>query len=156
MKRSLLKLKNYEVHSVTTAFEGKKNANIATWMMQSGMKGKFLCVALYKVDYTIELVRQSGILNINLLSKEQKNLINKLGRKSGRDSNKFKNLPHAIDERGCPYLTEAIGYVACETHDVADSGDHDVFTCRIVRQVVLNPEKEPLTYRYLKEIGLIR
>jgi flavin reductase (DIM6/NTAB) family NADH-FMN oxidoreductase RutF len=53
-------------------------------------------------------------------------------------------------------LTEAIGYVACETHDVADSGDHDVFTCRIVRQVVLNPENEPLTYRYLKEIGLIR
>jgi flavin reductase (DIM6/NTAB) family NADH-FMN oxidoreductase RutF len=156
MKRSLLKLKNYEVHSVTTAFEGKKNANIATWMMQSGMKGKFLCVALYKVDYTIELVRQSGILNINLLSKEQKNLINKLGRKSGRDSNKFKNLPHAIDERGCPYLTEAIGYIACEVHDTADSGDHDIFTCRILRQVVLNPQKEVLTYQYLKEAGLIR
>lgn len=156
MKRSLLKFKNYEVHSVTTVYAGNKNANIATWMMQSGMKGTFLSIALYKVDYTIELVQQSGILNINLLSMEQKNLINKLGRKSGRDSDKFKNLPHAIDERGCPYLTEAIGYIACEVHDTADSGDHEIFTCRIIRQVVLNPEKEVLTYRYLKDAGLIR
>lgn len=156
MKRSLLKFKNYEVHSVTTVYAGNKNANIATWMMQSGMKGTFLSVALYKIDYTIELVRQSGILNINLLSMEQKNLINKLGRKSGRDGDKFKNLPHTIDERGCPYLTEAIGYAACEVHDTADSGDHEIFTCRIIRQVVLNPEKEVLTYRYLKDAGLIR
>lgn len=156
MKRSLLKFKNYEVHAVTTAFEGQKNANIATWMMQSGMKGTFLSIALYKTDYTIELVRKSGMLNVNLLSMEQKSLINKLGRKSGRDIDKFKNLPHAFDERGCPYLTEAIGYIACQVHDTADSGDHELFTCRILRQAVLNPDKEVLTYRYLKEAGLIR
>jgi flavin reductase (DIM6/NTAB) family NADH-FMN oxidoreductase RutF len=51
-------------------------------------------------------------------------------------------------------LTEAIGYIACEVHDTADSGDHDIFTCRILRQ--LNPQKEVLTYQYLKEAGLIR
>ncbi|MCS7019853.1 MAG: flavin reductase family protein [Cytophagales bacterium] len=156
MKRSVLKFKNYEVHSVTTAAEGKKNANIATWIMQSGMKGTFLSVALYKIDYTIELVRQSGILNVNLLSWEQQKLVNKLGRKSGRQIDKFKNLPHAIDERGCPYLTEAIGYIACQVHDTADSGDHEIFTCRILRQVVLHPEKQPLTYQYLKQAGFIR
>lgn len=156
MKHSLLKFKNYEVHSVTTVFEDKKNANIATWIMQSGMKGTFLSVALYKIDYTIELVRQSGILNVNLLSFEQQKLITKLGRKSGRQIDKFKNLPHAFDERGCPYLTEAIGYAVCQVHDTADSGDHEIFTCRILRQAILHPEKEPLTYRYLKEAGLIR
>ncbi|MCS6967352.1 MAG: flavin reductase family protein [Cytophagales bacterium] len=156
MKFSVLKLKNYEVHSITTVAGEKKNANIATWVMQSGMKGSFLSVALYKVDYTIELVRQSGILNVNLLSVEQANLINKLGRKSGRNSNKFKNLPYAIDERGCPYLLDAIGYIACHVHDTADSGDHEIFTCRVLKQIALHPERQPLTYHYLKQKGILR
>jgi flavin reductase (DIM6/NTAB) family NADH-FMN oxidoreductase RutF len=124
--------------------------------MQSGMKGTFLSVALYKTDFTITLVKQSQILNINLLAMEQKNLINRLGRKSGRDTDKFARLPHSFDERGCPYLTQAIGYIACEVHDTADSGDHELFCCRIIAQRILNPDKEVLTHRYLKEHGYIR
>ncbi len=156
MARSVLKFKDYEVHSISTIAEGKMNANIATWVMQSGMKGSFLTVALYKIDYTIELVRESKILNVNLLAQDQKNLIAKLGRKSGRSADKFQRLPFALDKRGCPYLSEAIGYVSCEVHDVADSGDHEVFCCRIVGQTLLHPDKEVLTHHWLKAQGLIR
>ncbi|MCU0469871.1 MAG: flavin reductase family protein [Arcicella sp.] len=110
-RRTILKYKNYDVHSITTVSPlGKINANIATWVMQSAMQGKFLTVALYKTDYTIQLVRESMILNVNLLAQDQaKKLIPKLGRKSGLSSNKFVNLPFELDERGCPFLTEAIG-----------------------------------------------
>lgn len=156
MPRSVLKLKDYEVHSITTVHEGNMNANIATWVMQSGMKGSFVSVALFKIDYTVELVGQSGLLNINLLALEQKNLLTKLGRKSGRDTNKFARLPYALDERGCPYLTEAVGYVRCEVHDRADSGDHELFCCRVLGQHLLHPDKTVLTHRYLKENGLVR
>jgi len=50
MPKSLLKYKNYDVHSITTMYEGNSNANIATWVMQTAMGGKTVCVALYKVD----------------------------------------------------------------------------------------------------------
>lgn len=156
MPRRLLKYKNYDVHSVTTIANGRRNANIVTWLMPTDMGGNVLAVALYKVDYTIELVRSSGLLNVNLLATDQTNLIRKLGRQSGRIVDKFKNLPHALDERGCPYLTEAIGYAQCRVRHTTDAGDHELFICEVVKQVVLNPDKIVMTYAFLKDKKLIR
>ncbi|GAB3539291.1 flavin reductase family protein [Spirosoma fluminis] len=156
MPNRLLSYKNYDVQSVTTVAGDRRNANIVTWIMQTAMGGKVIAVALYKVDYTIELVRESGILNVNLLSTDQTRLIRKLGRQSGRTTDKFKNLPYALDDRGCPYLTEAIGYVQCRVLHSTDAGDHELFVCEVVKQVVLNPEKDVMTYSFLKEKKLIR
>jgi flavin reductase (DIM6/NTAB) family NADH-FMN oxidoreductase RutF len=157
MPRKLLKYKNYDVHSITTATaDGRQNANIATWVMQTAMGGRVLTVALYQPDYTIELVREIGILNVNLLTTDQTGLIRKLGRQSGRTTDKFKNLPHALDERGCPYLTEAIGYAQCRVTASLPAGDHDLFVCEVLKQVVLHPDKTVLTNHYLIEKKLVR
>ncbi|ADB41312.1 flavin reductase family protein [Spirosoma linguale] len=156
MPKRLLKFKNYDIHSVTAVANGRSNANIAAWVMQTDMGGKVLAVALYKVDYTIELVRESGILNVNLLATDQTRLIRKLGQQSGREKNKFKNLPHALDSRNCPYLTEAIGYAQCRVMHSTDAGDHELFICEVLKQVVLNPGKEVMTYEFLKAKKLIR
>lgn len=156
MPKSLLKLKNYDVHSITTVSGDKVNANIATWVMQVAMGGKMVCVALYKIDYTIELVKESKILNINLLSTKQTGLIQKLGRKSGRDTDKFKNLKYALDDRNCPYLTEAIGYVQCKVLHSTDAGDHELFVCEVIKQVPLNTDQPVMTHHFLREKGLVR
>lgn len=161
MPKRLLKYKNYDVNAITTVAgadtnERRCNANIVTWLTQTAMGGKVLAVALYKVDYTIELVRESGILNVNLLSTEQTGLIRKLGQQSGREHDKFKRLPHALDDRGCPYLTEAIGYVQCRVLHSTDAGDHELFICEVLKQQVLNPAKEVMTYQYLRSKKLIR
>lgn len=157
MPKRLLKYKNYDVHSITTrTADGRKNANIATWVMQTAMGGTHLVVALYKPDYTIELVRESGILNVNLLSAEQTSLIRKLGQQSGRAKDKFKNLPYALDERGCPYLTEAVGYAQCRVLHTTDAGDHELFICEVLKQVVLNPDKTVMTNDFLKERKIVR
>ncbi len=172
MPKRLLKYKNYDVHSITTITTGtpdrddRKNANIATWVMQTSMGGTHLVVALYKPDYTIELVRESGLLNVNLLATDQTNLIRKLGQQSGRPAqsgpglgrtkDKFKNLPYALDERGCPYLTEAVGYAECQVLHTTDAGDHELFICKVLKQVVLNPDKTVLTNDFLKERKIVR
>jgi flavin reductase (DIM6/NTAB) family NADH-FMN oxidoreductase RutF len=156
MKR-LLKFKNYDVHSITTATtDGRMNANIATWVMQTALGGKMLAVALYQTDHTIELVRESGILTVNLLANDQTALIRKLGRQTGREVDKFKNLPHALDERGCPYLTQAVGYAQCRVVSSVPAGDHDLFVCEVLKQVVLHPEKTVMTNDFLREKGLVR
>jgi flavin reductase (DIM6/NTAB) family NADH-FMN oxidoreductase RutF len=121
------------------------------------MQGKFLTVALDKTDYTIQLVRESMMLNVNLLAQDQaKKLISKLGRKSGLTSNKFVNLPFEMDDRGCPYLKESIGYVQCKCVGSIDSGDHELFVCEVLKQITLNPDKEVLTNNYLRDNGLVR
>ena len=164
MPKRLLKYKNYDVHSITTVAGSdelglRRNANIVTWLTQTAMGGKVLAVALYKVDYTIELVRESGILNVNLLTTSQTGLIRKLGQQSGRPGqgkDKFKNLPYALDERGCPFLTEAIGYAQCRVLHSTDAGDHELFICDVLKQIVLNPDREVMTYAFLREKNLVR
>ncbi len=156
MPKRLLKYKNYDVHSITTVAGPRRNANIVTWLTQTSMDHKVLAVALYKTDYTIELVRESGLLNVNVLAATQTNLVRKLGQQSGRHKDKFKNLPHGLDERGCPFLTEAIGYVQCRVRHSTDAGDHELFICDVLKQVVLNPEQEVMTYTFLKDKKLIR
>lgn len=157
MPRRLLKYKNYDIHSITTATpDGRKNANIAMWLTQTAMGGKMLCVALDKTDYTLELVKESGILNVNLLGEDQTKLIAKLGRKSGRDTDKFKNLNYELDNRDCPYLTEAVGYVQCRVTSHADGGDHEIVVCEVLKQIVLHPDKKVMTHHFLREKGLVR
>ena len=157
MPRRLLKYKNYDIHSITTATpDGRQNANIAMWLTQTAMGGKMLCVALDKTDYTLELVKESGILNVNLLAEEQTKLIAKLGRKSGRDSDKFQNLAYALDNRGCAYLTEAVGFIQCKVTSYADGGDHELAICEVLKQTVLHPDKKVMTHHFLREKGLVR
>lgn len=157
MPRKLLKYKNYEIHSITTATpDGRQNANIAMWLTQTAMGGKMLCVALDKTDYTLELVKESGLLNVNLLAESQTKLIAKLGRKSGRDTDKFRNLAYALDERACPYLTDAVGYVQCKVTDYADGGDHAIVICEVLKQIVLHPDQSVMTHHFLREKGLVR
>ena len=90
------------------------------------------------------------------MAKEQTNLIAKLGRKSGRDSDKFRNLKYDLDDRGIPFLTEAIGYIQCKVLHSTDSGDHEIFVCEVLKQVILNSEKEVMTHHFLREKGLVR
>lgn len=156
MAKSLTKFKQYDIHSITTCFEGTKNANIASWVMQTDMKAKVMAVALYEPDFTLELVQQSGILNVNLLAVDQHKLISRLGRKSGRQTDKFKTLLWANDSRGCPYLTEAIGYFKCNVHSLVPAGDHMLAICNVLGQYLLHPQKDVLTLSYLREHKLVR
>jgi len=159
--RKLLKYKNYDIQAITTVAytdsdTPRRNANIVAWIMATDMGGHVVAVALYKVDYTIELVRKSGLLNVNLLATDQISLVRKFGQQSGRERDKLKRVPLQVDERGCPYLTDAIGYAQCRVLHSTDAGDHELFICQVEKQVVLNPDKPVLTYALLREKKVIR
>jgi flavin reductase (DIM6/NTAB) family NADH-FMN oxidoreductase RutF len=156
MPKSVLKFKNYDVHAIGSSFGKKKNLNIATWLMQSAMGGKMVVVALFKPDLTLELVKASGRLCVSLLAENQANLITKLGRRSGRNSDKLKNLDFGLDSWENPYLNGGIGYMECEVISWADGGDHELAICKVLKSKTLNPKEKPLTLNYLREKNLVR
>ena len=161
MARRLLKYKDYDIQSVTTVVDPdgpspRRNANIVAWAMPTAMDGKTLAVALYKVDYTIELVRASGVCNLNLLATDQLNLVRRFGQQSGRTRDKLARIPHALDDRGCPFLTDAIGFAQCRVLTSVDGGDHELFIAEVLKQTLLHPDKAVLTYALLKERKVVR
>ena len=51
---------------------------------------------------------------------------------------------------------EAVGYVQCRVSHSTDAGDHELFVCEVIKQVVLNPDKEVMNNSFLKARKLIR
>lgn len=156
MAKSLLKIKNYDVHSVGVNTDDKINFNIIAWATQTAMGGKRIVVAFYKPDLTIELVKSGGNFSLQFLAEDQTNLISKLGRQSGRENKKLNRLVYAIDSQGFVFLPKCIGYLRCQVLQWADGGDHELAICQVLSQVWLHPEKKLMTLNGLREKKLIR
>lgn len=156
MPHSLLKLKDYDIHAVTTVSGNNTNANIVSWAMQTDMNKKVLVVALYKPDYTITLAKESGLLNLHWLGRDFAKHLSLLGRKSGREINKLLKINYESDFRGCPVLLDAIGCLHLEVINWADAGDHELAICRVAKQTWLHQDKEMLRLSFLREKGLVR
>lgn len=156
MPRSLLKLKDYDIHAVTTVSGNTTNANIVSWAMQTDMSKKVVVVALYKPDYSITLAKESGILNLHWLGQDFTRHLTLLGRKSGREVGKLLKIKHEADFRGCPVLLDAIGCLHLQVINWVDGGDHELAICRVEKQTWLCPKKEVLRLSYLREKRLVR
>jgi len=154
--RKLLKLKNYDLHAVTTRHGDRCNANIVAWIMQTSRIPVLITLALEKSDFTLSLIEQSGLLVINLLSTAQTRLIRRFGQISGHARDKIRPGDLAFLPSGAPYLPASIGYIECQTEHFADSGDHRLVVARPLTQKVLHPNAEVLTYQRVRELGLIR
>lgn len=154
--KSLLKYKDYEIHAVGSSDGEKKNLNIASWVMQTAMGGKRIALAFYKPDYTLELVKASGKCCVSLLAESQAGLLTRLGRRSGRNADKLKNLDFALDEAGNPYLSQAVGFLQCEVLSWTDCLDHELAICKVLKSKVLNPDSRPLTLDFLRERKWVR
>lgn len=154
--RKLLKLKNYDLHAITTRVGERCNANIVAWIMQTSRDPVLLTVALEKSDFTISQVTVSSQFVINLLSTEQTRLIRRFGQVSGHQRNKIRPGDLAFLPSGAPYLPEAIGFIECQVEHLYDSGDHALVVARPLSQKVLRPSAKVLTYHEVRELGLIR
>ena len=154
--RKLLKLKNYDLHAITTRLGDKCNANIVAWVMQTSRDPVLLTIALEKSNFTHSIVEQTGKFVINLLSETQTPLIRRLGQVSGASKDKIRPLEVGYLPSGIPYFLKSVGYIECEVISSVESGDHRLYIARPINQKVLAENDIPLTYQRVRELGLIR
>jgi flavin reductase (DIM6/NTAB) family NADH-FMN oxidoreductase RutF len=82
-----------------------------------------LLIGLWRENLTHDLVASAGTLAITLLSREQTDLLEPLGLRSGRGGDKLAGLDYALTPAGDPYFTAGTGYVDAEVIDAFDWGD---------------------------------
>jgi flavin reductase (DIM6/NTAB) family NADH-FMN oxidoreductase RutF len=79
---------------------------------------------------------------VNILSATQKELSAQFASSTG---DKFERVSWTGGPRtGCPIIDGALAWIECETVDVYDGGDHDIFVGRLL-EVTVNAG-EPLVY----------
>lgn len=145
---------SYGVYIATSKFNDEFSGCVITTLMQITAEDKpKMSVAINKANFTNELVRKSGRVNVSILSEEADMLlIGKFGFRSGRDFDKLDGTEHVIGNNGIPCVTKsATSYFEARVIDEVDAGTHTIFLLEVEESVVLS-DKPSMTYEYYHKV----
>ncbi len=149
---TLLATLDHEVWLVTAAAAGARSGLIATFVNPASIVPELprFLVGLARQHYTWQLVEASGAFGLHLLGEDNLDWVWRFGLSSGRDRDKFMDLPVHTDATGSPLLDGAIGWLDCRVEARLDTGDRTVYLAEPLQGRVtrLGP---PLTLRRLLE-----
>jgi flavin reductase (DIM6/NTAB) family NADH-FMN oxidoreductase RutF/rubredoxin len=150
--KGLYKL-SYGMYVVTSGKEGKSNGQIANTVVQISSDPPTIAVAINKKNYTHEIIKESGVFAVSVLSKETPlSFIGNFGFKSGRNTNKFQGINWQAGTI-CPkiVLDNTVAYMEAKVVKEVDVSTHTIFIGEVTDTKVLN-DQEPMTYDYYHQI----
>ncbi|MEM3421851.1 MAG: flavin reductase [Candidatus Hadarchaeum sp.] len=144
---------SYGLYVVSSKYEDKMNGQIANTVFQTTSDPPTIAVCLNKKNLTHEIIQKSNVFTVSILAKDAPlNFIGDFGFKTGRETDKFKDVKYKIGVTGAPIvLDNAVGYLEAEVINSLDVGTHTIFIGKIVEAQTLSTT-EPMTYAYYHEI----
>lgn len=134
---------------VVTVRAGEKiNGMTVAWATQVSFKPRLVAVSIAPPRFTYGLVKESGFFCINALPEEGMKLAGHFGFKSGRKTDKFKDIKYENALNGSPVLKDAFAYLECQVKDVFPAGDHDIFVGEVVDSGEMKPDARPLIFKW--------
>ena len=139
----------YGLYVVTTKGEELDNGLILNAVMQVTAEPLKVAVTINKQNYSHDLIKASGIMNICALTNDTPfSLFQNFGMQSGRDNYKFIGVKAARSDNGLLYLTEySNAFISLEVQQYVDLGTHGMFICTVTESKILKDEPT-LTYGY--------
>ena len=136
---------------ILTARSGDRiNGQCLDALMQVTNAPPRIAVGIGKSSLTHEMIAENGRFAVSVLDREDADVadvIRRFGFQSGRNVDKFAGFPHALTERGIPYLPNAVAVYECTVLPewTIDLQTHSLFVASVDRAGTRD-EGEPLTY----------
>ena len=143
-KRAVLRLISYGLYAVTVEDGGVENGFTANWLTQASFDPPLLALSVENNSRSIEMIRRTGKLTVNMLPSGARELAGLLGKRWANVPDKLAQVERHAGPNGCAVLAEALGYLECEVEGSAPAGDSTVFVLRVVGAELLR-EGPPLT-----------
>lgn len=141
---------SYGLYAVTCNDGQKDNGLIVNTVVQVASNPLVLSVAISKANYSHDVIKSTGKLNINCLTTDTPfDVFEKLGFHSGRDTDKMAGLFHWTGKNGLAVLSGEIinAFFSCEVTDYIDLGSHGLFICTVSEAMHISDEPS-MTYDY--------
>jgi flavin reductase (DIM6/NTAB) family NADH-FMN oxidoreductase RutF len=122
------------------------------------MQPKRMMVSIYHGTQTLENVKQDKAFVLQLLDEGQYNLVNLLGKQSGKKIDKISRLAKrklVTEWQGYPVLQQSLAVMLLHVVEFIEAGDHRMYLCDVVGYKNLN-EGHALTTGVLGKKGVIR
>ncbi|MBP3272086.1 MAG: flavin reductase, partial [Ruminococcus sp.] len=106
-------------------------------------------VAINKANYSHDVIKKTGFMNVNCLTEEASfDIFRQFGFKSGRDTDKFEGEQVFHTANGAAILTKFINsFISLKVTDYIDTGSHGLFICELTDAAVIN-DKPSMTYAF--------
>jgi flavin reductase (DIM6/NTAB) family NADH-FMN oxidoreductase RutF len=150
-KKAFNKL-SYGVYILSTlTADGKPTGCTVNSAVQVNSVEPTIAVALNKDSYTLECIRATNRFALSVLSEQSLPIsIGKMGYFSGRDTDKFADVPHR-EQDGLEVISDACATFTCSVVDSTDVGTHILLIGKVDTAKLINAE-EPMTYNYYHKI----
>ncbi len=139
----------YGLYVITTREGEKDNGMICNTVIQVTSNPLWLSVTINKANYTHDVIRRTGVMNVNTLSESAPfSVFERFGFHSGRDTDKFAGLTVERSENGLAILTaESNSFFSLKVENYVDLGTHGMFLCSVTEAKTLS-KGETMTYAY--------
>lgn len=133
--------------------DGKLNGQIANTVFQITSEPPTVAVSINKQNLTHEYIKASNVFSASILCQTATlPFIGGFGFKSGKDTDKTKNVKYKLGVTGSPvFLDNTNAYLEAEVIQSIDTGTHTVFIGKVVAAEVLNDEP-CMTYDYYHQV----
>ena len=138
---------------VVTSNDGKKdNGFICNAVTQVTSQPNRIAVTINKENYSHHIIKQSGKMNVNVLSVDAPfSVFEKYGFVSGRSKDKFEGETLPKSDNGLVYLDKYINsFMSLKVEQYLDLGTHGMFICSLTESRVIT-DKETMTYTYYQD-----
>ncbi len=138
---------------VVTSNDGKKdNGLIVNTVTQVTNTPNRIAVTINKQNYSHHVIRQTGVMNVNVLSEEAPfSVFETFGFQSGRGVDKFKDCTPLRSDNGLVFLPKYINaLLSLKVEDYVDLDTHGMFICTVTEARVIS-DKPTMTYTYYQE-----
>lgn len=139
----------YGLYIVTSNDGAKDNGAVVNTVMQITDSPNRLAVCINKKNYTHDIVKNSGKLNVNILDESAPfSVFQNFGFRSGRDADKFENVDTFRSENGLLVLTDNINsFISLEVEQYVDVETHGMFICKVTDARTMY-DTPTMTYSY--------
>lgn len=150
-KSAMFKI-GYGLYVVTLHDGTKDNGLIVNTVTQVTSTPNRIAVTINKLNYSHDVIRQTGMMNINCLSVDAPfSVFEAYGFRSGKDVDKFAGAEILRSGNGLIYLPNYINaYLSLLVEQYVDLGTHGMFICLVTAATVLS-DRETMTYTYYQQ-----
>ena len=143
----------YGLFVVTARENDRDNGCIVNTVAQVTSEPIKISVAINKVNYTQDMVKNTGKIAISVISEDADfELFKRFGFQSGREMDKFEGFnDFQTGKDDLKYVTKGTNaYIAADVVEMVDAGTHTIFICEVTDMKVLS-DTPSATYAYYHE-----
>ena len=133
------------VTAVTTALDGRLRGVTVSAFTSVSLDPPLVLIALANETTLRDMLAESGIFAVNLLSDDQEFLSERFAARAPIVNEEFEGVPCFIAVTGAPILEQSLAWYDCRVEATHPGGDHTLFVGR-VEAMGFSENREPLIY----------